>query len=307
MIRGFRLTDLPRHLVTGGLASHDLAHPREALLTPEHRTSLLELARHGLDPSARHHALVALEEGRILAVAALRPRSGLGAWELAHLYTSPAEAVHCEALLEQCSAWVGHRGAERLFLRVLAHTPLQEAAWRSGFFPVHTDRVYEHRGATAAGESTSILQLRPLTLGDTYAVFRLYLASVPPAVRAAYGATLDQWRDAQEVPPGAVEQFGWERDGQLLAWMRSVRHGGALTVDALLHPDVGSAAPQFLDAAIIRLGGALSRPAWVVADHQTAVLGALERAGWERTHTYTVMVKSVAKKAEQAIMAQAQV
>ncbi len=307
MIREFRLTDLPRHLMTGGLASHDLAHPREALLTPEHRASLFELARQGLGSSARHHALAALEAGRIIAVAALRPRSGPRAWELAHLYTPPTEAAHCEALLERCGAWVGGRGAERLFLRVVAHTPLQETAYRSGFFPVHTDRVYERPGGTAAAESPSILHLRPLTPQDTYAIFRLYLAGVPPAVRSAYGVTVNQWCDAQETPLGTVEQYGWERDGQLLAWLRVVSHGESLTLEALLHPDVGSAAPQFLDAAINRLGDARSRPAWVVPDHQTALLDALEHAGWERTHTYTVTVKSVAKRAEQAAMAPARV
>ncbi|MCH7930035.1 MAG: hypothetical protein IIA01_05980 [Proteobacteria bacterium] len=94
----------------------------------------------------------------------MRPRSGSGAWELSHIYASPRWMHRCEALLEHCSAYVGNRGAERLFLRVLEESPLQEVARRTGFFACHTEQVYElHvRGLKAADGTVTTRQMLPV-------------------------------------------------------------------------------------------------------------------------------------------------
>ena len=306
MIREFHLSDLPRQLVPGRLDSQDLAHTREALLTPEHRVSLLELAWHTMGPSPRRHALAVVEGAQVLAVAVMRPRSGSGAWELAHLYASPRWMDRCEALLERCGVYVGNRGAERLFLRVLEESPLLEVARRTGFFACHTEHVYElHRHITDADRS-SLLRLRSPTPADLYSLFQLYNACAPPAVRSAYGLTLEQWRDAQEVLSGEVEQYVWDREGKLIGWLRLARHGGAVTVDALLHPEVGSAAP-LLWGAVARLASPHRRLAWVVTGHQTALQNVLGEAGWELTRTYTVLIKTLAERVAQMNMAPVQV
>ncbi len=306
MIREFHLSDLPRQLAPGRLDSQDLAHTREALLTPAHRVSPLELAWHTMGPSPRRHALAVVEGAQVLAVAVMRPRSGSGAWELSHIYVSPRWMHRCEALLEHCSAYVGNRGAERLFLRVLEESPLQEVARRTGFFACHTEQVYELNRRITDADRSSLLRLRSPTSADLHPLFQLYNACATPAVRSAYGLTLDQWRDAQEVLSGEVEQYVWEREGQLIGWFRLARHGGVVTVDALLHPEVGSAAP-LLWAAVARLASPHRRLAWVVTGHQTALQNVLEEAGWELTRTYTVLIKTVVVRVTQMGMAPVQV
>ncbi len=302
MIRDLRPSDLTRQLLPGRLAGQDLACPREKLLTLPHRFSLLDLARYSLGATRHRRALTLIEGMHLLAMAVLRPRQGIRAWELAHLYASPRGMDRCGALLEQCSGAAASEGAERLFLRVHEESPVEEVARRSGFYPSLTERAYQLQHGAGETNGWGALRLRPRTPADAHALFRLYNACVPSTVRSAYGLTLDQWRDAQEPAPGAVEEYAWERDGTLRGWLRLSRKGPAVAIDAMLHPDEGAAASLFCREAL-RLAGGSHRPAWVVPDHQTALTHALVEAGWEHQRSYSVLIKTVMKRVGEISMA----
>ena len=179
---------------------------------------------------------------------------------------------------------------------------MEEEARHSGFYPALTEGVYQLQHTAGETNGWGALRLRPCTAADAHALFRLYNACVPSTVRSAYGLTLDQWRDAQEPAPGAVEEYAWERDGALRGWLRLSHQGAAAAIDAMLHPDEGAAAFLFCQEAL-RLAGGRHSPAWVVPDHQTALTHALVEQGWQLQRTYSVLIKSVMKRVGEISMA----
>ena len=305
MIRQLRPSDLPRQLLPGRLAGPDLAFVHQALTTSAGELSLLQLARLSTALPSHHRALVLVEGLYLRAMAEVRPRHGARAWELAHLYASPAALVRCGELLDECSAMVARQGGDRLFLRLSQDSPVQVVARRAGFFPGFTEEVLQHKGPLMGAEAPMSLGLRPLSGADQYGLFRLYNACVPAPVRSAYGLTLEQWTDSQEHPSGRVAEYVWDQGGELRGWLRVARQAGATTLEGMLHPDESAVAALLCAEAARRLGtGGVAR--WLVPGHQPALAWALHETGWETIHTYTVLIRQIAKGVRDLAMAPVQ-
>lgn len=306
MIRNLHLTDLTRQVVGGRLRGPDQAFTRGRLVGPKHEISFLELAQLGLTPSRLQRQALAMVNGmHLLAVSVVRPRQGPRAWEVAHLYVSPKGEERCDSLLEECVVSVGEQGGERLFWRMEDGSPMETVAWRTGFVAGPHEQVYVLGGEASTDDRYAMLQMRSMKSVDLHDVFRLYNASVPASIRSAYALTMDQWQDAQERTEGAADEFVWEREGHLRGWVRVVYEGARPTIEAMLHPDEGAAA-RLLCGEALRLCDKGKQPAWVLQEHQTELLRALEQNGWTPEREYRLFIKPLAKPVKQVSMSAVQ-
>ena len=293
MIRRLGPSDLLRQVLPGRLAGEPLASTHDALAQPPRRLTPAELVRWAVAPSKDTWALGVLGSGRLAAAAVVRPRSGPRAWEVARLFASEEALDEVDALLEGCVAHVGSRGGERLFLRAPQDGDTQGPARRAGFVPAFTEEVFRREGATVPDNDGPSLGLRPTLPADDYGLFRLYCAALPTEVRAAGGLTFEQWRDARERPAGTVREYVREEHGSLRGWLRLGQASGALTVDAIPHPDDGWAADRLIgDAALLARGHASAT--WIVPSYAPALSAALPRRGWTASERYVMLVRPVA-------------
>jgi hypothetical protein len=295
VIRNLRLTDLPSLLLPGRLGGEDLTCTRGELGAEAHRISPAELARWSISTSEAQQPLVAIRGGKLEAVGLLRARQGPRSWEVAHLFNDGGHMDDVTMLLERAVAYVGSRGAERLFIRVPLDSPVQTAAKHAGFYLAFTEEVFALDQPMMVDPSSPALRLRPPLPTDTYDLFRLYNFTLPPAVRAAAGLTLDQWLDSREHSGNRVRDYVWEHDGQLRGWIRFDHTRDVLTLDAVLHPEESAAAPMLVTYAA-RLAWSHSMPLWVVPSYQPAIGRSLQQHGWQVRQTYAVLIRPAASR-----------
>ena len=223
-------------------------------------------------------------------------------------------------LLEQLILVVGCRSAERVFLRLPSDSPALTLARRSGFMPCFTETLLEGYGgpgfrttipapAISANEGPVIQgpviqgqgELRPRLPQDDYALFQLFCAGTPVAVREALGLTFDQWRDAREphfgkAPGGRQQEWVAEcagqtgRAGRTVGWVGINPRRQAVEAEIMAHPDHPEVLSQLLDFALARPG--LQR--WLTPNYRENVADRLCRHGFRAVAQYTMLVKLVA-------------
>lgn len=299
MIKDLRFSDVPRQLLPGRIGSEeDWAYTRAALSTGARPLSQAALLRWSLSASRTQQALVSIDRRRIAGVAVLRARCGRRAWEVAHLYASPDGLPHVRDLLESSVGYVAQRGGERVFLRVLYRSPVQDVARQAGFTPCYVEEVFFLERSMSASADMPGLPMRPMTTADLHGLFRLYNATVPVNARSMVGLTLDQWADAREQPQGSAQEFVWEDQGMVRGWLRLTSRKKELEADALLHPDYGKDAPAMTTMAA-RLAPDHLRVAWTVPSYQPAVSSSLQQRGWKLHQTYAVLARPAASRVQE--------
>jgi hypothetical protein len=294
MIRDLRLTDVPLQLLPGRLAGEDLAVTHDEIARARHRLSPLEIARWSVAPAKHERHLAATRHGRLEALAVLRPRRGPRAWEVAHLFAAHDGEQAVVDLLERSVGYVASQRGERLFVRVLEQSPMQRNAENAGFRAAYVEEVYSLPHPMVGDLHNVGMNIRPPLPVDGYGIFRLYNAALPATARAAIGLTLDQWQDAAEGRGGSAREYVWEHEGGVRGWVRLDQRGRSVTVDALLHPDDATTAPAFV-SYVAQLAWGHRNPTWVVPAPQTALAQALVSRGWQRTRSYVVLARTVAR------------
>jgi hypothetical protein len=304
MTRELRLTDVPLQLLPGRLAAQDLVTSRDELTGAPHRLSPLQLARWTIAPRKYERHLASARNGRLDALAVLQRRRGPRAWEIGHLFAAPGADTGVTDLLERAIAFVASQRGERLFLRVPLGSPAQHLAEIAGFRSAYTEQVLSLNRPLASELHAASLDVRPPLPADSYAIFRLYNATFPPAARAVIGLTLDQWQDSAEGGRGHAREYVWTREGQIRGWIRLDQHRASLTLDAILHPDESDQAPVFT-SYIAQLAWGHRHPSWIVPDHQPAIARALVERGWQHARSYAVMARTVATPVDEPSLAPA--
>ncbi len=226
-------------------------------------------------------------------------------------------------LLEQLIAAIGWRSGERIFLRLPAGSPVLPLARRGGFYPCFNETLLEGYGgisfppgngvaAVAAdgvlpagnGSGKGGATLRPRAAQDEYALFQLFCASTPAAVRDALGLTFDQWQDAREPlfsakPGGRGPEWVAEHKGRIVGWLAMASHRRATEATVMAHPDYPERLAGLLDQALARSG----RQRWLVPEYRAAVAERLSRQGFQERAEYTMLVKLAAVPARSYGMA----
>jgi len=226
-------------------------------------------------------------------------------------------------LLEQLIAAVGWRSGERIFLRLAANCPALPLARRSGFHPCFNETLlvgyggintYSNSGGRPAaavkgspagpGGGTGMGNLRPRRPAEDYALFQLFCASTPVAVRDALGLTFDQWQAAREPlfrqgNGGRAQEWVSDHKDRIIGWLGLAQRRRAVEAMAMAHPDYPEQQAALLDAALARPGG----QRWLIPEYRAAMADRLIGQGFQSRAQYTMLVKLAAVPARSYGMA----
>ncbi len=336
-VQSFRISDALRCALLNALRGPNLACPRESLAGtawpgPGRFPSVGLWKNAVLQPKDRV-ALAGWQGIRLAGLVSARARPGGRAWGIDGLYL-PAECLptgnghglpeehnrrHHDfsaagtgplALLDELYLAVGHRSAERVFLRLAAGSPALPLARRSGFVPCGNETLLtgpgRHRasygnGPTHPPEAAPLeyslpgAGFRPRSASDDYGLFQLFCASTPVRVRQALGLTFDQWQDARDLDcrRGATwrrQEWVAEHSGRLVGWVQLTARGRTAEAEVMAHPDYPELLFRLVDFALARG----PRLRWLVPDYREAVSDRLLRHGFRETAQYIMLVKLVA-------------
>jgi hypothetical protein len=281
-----------------GPSYHNEAQTWERLGLEEPRFRLLESAlKQWLPLGGRRHTWTAVRGLGACALASARRRSGPSAWEVDYLITSQGSETVCWTLLEQLSEELARAGVEKLFLRLKADSPLLEVICQVGFFPYLKERLLAIARAPQGLEPWK-LPLRERTSADAFALFQLYNAAVPAAVRCNEAATVREWVGFQEK--GRCQHLiATGADGPV-AWLRIVKGNRAGRFSLLTQRREEVPLDYLLAAAFDHLAD--RRPILcLVPEYQKAVAQRLEELGFGAVAEYVVLVNRLARPVEEAV------
>ncbi len=197
------------------------------------------------------HTWISVRGPAIRGLVSARPRARRSAWEVDCLINADEDTAVCLGLLERMGRDISRAGAQRVFLRLNADSPLCPVVCQAGFFPYGRERLF--RCDAPLKVEAPDLPLRPPSKADAWGLFRFYNSLVPATVRSIEGPTLRDWLAAQERCPGRVQDWLLDEDGAISAWLRL--GGGTEGRFRLLHRPGSGQVEALVRAALARLAG----------------------------------------------------
>ena len=242
------------------------------------------------------HTWVSVHGATIRGLVSARKRVKRTAWEVDCLINADEDRSVARSLLERMAAGVGRQGAERVFLRLEAWSPLLEVARQVGFFSYTQETLY--RADELPPLEDPGLPLRTASKGDEFGLYQLYCAVTPANVRAIEGLTFREWQAAREPWAGTPTDLVLEEGGIITAWLRVLK-GNVSRFALLVHPDRRDA-DAFLGTAVARLRG--PHPVLCLAPtHGDPLSRDLRKLGFSPAGDYTSMAKRLARRAEEPV------
>jgi hypothetical protein len=240
------------------------------------------------------HTWVSVHGATIRGLISARQRAKRTAWEVDCLINADEDRSVARSLLERMAAGVAKEGAERIFLRLAAESPLVEIARSVSFFAYAQETLY--RADEPAPTVDPGLPLRPASKADAFGMYQLYSAVTPANVRAIEGATFRDWQAAREPWGGNPSDLVLEEGGIINGWLRLLRASES-RFSMLIHPQRRDA-EAFLEAALARLKG--SRPILCLTPSRGDSLSRLLRAlAFSPVEDYVMMAKRTARVTEE--------
>jgi hypothetical protein len=206
---------------------------------------------------------------------------------VAYLSIPPEEEAL--ALLQEPGLVLAERGAERLFLRLPADSPLLDLALRVSFLPYGEEDLFL---APTPLPSPPPLPLRPRSPHDNQQLFQLYSLLMPPQIRQAEGMSLQEWLESQEK--WGTEKV-WEKERGVQGWLRLEKKGGRGSVEVLATPE---GLEGLLGYALRRLRGCGSLLCFAFP-FQEELERSLVAYGFQKVGENTLLVKELAARARQ--------
>ena len=237
------------------------------------------------------------------ALASAKPRAGPTAWIMDHLVTPRYDVGPCCELLEEVAIHAGHRGAERLFLQLLDDDQLVDMARSSGFVPCAQVLLFTLSGQGTLLDMTSVAGLRKREPSDDLSLFRLYSATTPADVRSGIGATLVQWKDAQEPLRRSTQELVLEERDGIKGWLRLDLHRKWATARLSIQP--GWEGDIIALVALAQKESESRILCWEVPESDGTLRLVLERAGFEATGSYWLFIKLLAVRVKELLLATA--
>ncbi|MCX6022984.1 MAG: hypothetical protein NTZ05_14895, partial [Chloroflexi bacterium] len=258
-VRAIRATDVVSLVTFEGRALPNEARVRTGLgRSTERPLPVAAILEQWIPFEDRRNTWVAVEGFSIHGLIAARLRAGRSVWEVDWLVVDTAidpDAVTLE-LLDRLTQEGGEAGAERVFLRLPTQSALMDVVRRSGFWPFVTETLYRWEPGprpTVYEGSPLVAALRPKTKADDYAVFRLYNQVAPEGVRRAAGVTYREWRETDEPGLGRRREWVAEREGRVIAWVRTARSRSGGVFDVMAHPEAEGEMESLAQFALSRL------------------------------------------------------
>ena len=292
-------TVLPTDLVA--LVSFDgRVYPNEAKTWD--RLGLQERPPHPLETALEQwfsiatgkHTWVNVRGATIRGLVSARRRANRSAWEVEVLLNADEDKSVVLDLLGRMTSGVAKLGAERVFLRLGAESPVLPVVRQAGFFPYCHETLY--RADSLGPMEAPDIPLRARTKDDILGIFHLYSRAVPANIRAIEGATLREWQAALEPWGGRPTEFLLEEDGVIVAWLRLLSgHCGRFSLLTLVERQDRE---TLLRAALARLADSRCLVC-LVPTHDPALAQSLERLGFAPAGEYVALAKRLLKPAEE--------
>lgn len=290
-------TPLPTDIVAlvsfDGRVYPNEAKPLDRLGSDDHTRPLENALEQWFSFATGKHAWVSVRGATIRGLISARRRAKRSAWEVEVLIDADDDAGVVLSLFSRMVAGITQLGAERVFLRVEADSPLIEIARAAGFFPFQHETLYAcHRIPEDAAASS--LPLRPRRKEDALGLFHLYSHTTPANVRAIEGLTLREWQAAQESWGKRPADLVLEDDGAIAGWLRFSRGGTA----RLAAYGAGSELDALASSGLTRLADSREVQA-LVPDHSAGLAAILEERGFEPVSRYASLAKRLIKPVEE--------
>jgi hypothetical protein len=239
---------------------------------------------------------ISVQGQAIRGLVSARRRGNRTAWEIDCLIAATDDDRIVANLFEQVSTEAAHAGVLRIFLRLERESELASPARRAGFAPYSEETLMRCEGQVeqvSLGEGVSAVAYRA---ADAFALYRLYNASVPEAIRRTEAPTFQQWQaSAERRTKGRTGRNLVVRcNGELIANIRTSRENGLSKIDLLVHPNASTELPALTHLACSNAGA--KRPLFcLVPAYAGAVATSLEQSGFRPESEYVVFVKRTAQ------------
>jgi hypothetical protein len=239
------------------------------------------------------HTWVSVRGATIRGLVSARRRAKRTAWEVDCLIHADEDRSVAGSLLERMVAGVAAQGAERVFLRVDADSPLVQIAHGAGFFTYAHETLYCADNPRPSEDPG--LQFRVASKADAFGVYQLYNAVTPANVRAIEGLTFREWQAAREPWGRNPRELVLEDDGIISGYLRLLR-GNEGRFSMLIHPQRHDA-EAFVETALARLSGSQSMLC-LAPSRSDSLSRQLTRRGFSPKEDYVAMAKRLAQHAE---------
>jgi len=296
--RTVRPTDLVALVSFDGRVYPNEAKTRERIGKTEAAPRPLESAlEQWFSFATGRHTWISVQGATLRGLVSARRRGSRAAWEVDCLINAAEDddAV-CLGLLDQAVAEAARRGVEKVFLRLTGGSGILPLARKAGFCEFLREELFSCRSLVTGERGIDrALPLRKRVRADDYALFQLYNAVAPEAVRHAEAVTLSEWRAAQERNwlAGRKSQLVLERDGSIAAWLRLAADANIGRFDLVIHPSEQEGQDALLDLALSRLAGNGLLLA-LIPEYADGLGRALSQRGFERGQEYIVLVRRTA-------------
>jgi|FLYL01.1.fsa_nt_gi hypothetical protein len=288
-------------LVFDGRVYPNEAKPWDRLGRPDRARPLEGALEQWFSFATGKHTWINVRGTTIRGLVSARPRNKRSAWEVETLIDADGDGSVVVSLLTRMLAGVAKQGAERVFMRLEAASPLVRAARDAGFFAYQTQTLYRLEGPPRAVEDGAA-PLRPRRKGELFGVWQLYNRTIPANVRAVEGPTFREWQAAFEPWGGRTSDFVLEDDGVITAWVRMLNEPVA-RLAVLASGDVGGV----LSAALAQLKRA--HVVLCLAPEETArgvalpgsLAAALLEAGFAPAGSYVLMARRLARVSKELV------
>lgn len=294
--RTVRPTDLVALVSYDGRVYPNVAVTRDRIGTEASPHPLETAIEQWFSFATGRHTWISIKGATLRGLASARRRGSKAAWEIDCLIDAADddESVLAE-LLEQITRDAGRGGAEKVFLRVAADSPIIPTATRAGFVAYLHERLLAHH-APSAIEATSNHKLRRWSRADAYPTFRLYNLWTPEPVRRVEAATFREWQNARERVSSrrGTQQRVVERDDQVAGWLRTAADGELGRFDLMADPADADLLDSLIDGALERLREQSS--VFTLAPlFATGLQQRLEKRGFEERAQFTVLARRTTK------------
>lgn len=246
------------------------------------------------------HTWISIKGATLRGLASARRRGSKAVWEVDCLI----DAAHDDdsvlsGLLDQVVTDAARGGAEKIFLRVQADSPVVKTAVRSGFSPYLNERLFAAQAPKTADSPADQHKLRRWSRSDAYPTFRLYNRWAPETVRRVEAATFREWQHARErvSPKRGMQQRVIELNGQVAGWLRTAADGEIGRFDLMADPADADLLEALIDGALERLSEQ-SALFTLVPQFATSLSRRLAERGFSDAGEFAVLARRTTKPVE---------
>lgn len=275
-----------------------LANRKDTLNTS--RLLLLYLS----NPRSRRYSWLYTQADGIRGLISVATLPGELCWEIDSLGVSEHDIDQCCEIFEELSYRATKLGIERIFLRLEQGCPLQEAAARSDFKSYLTEYLYQVDVDGSEPDFKLLDRIRQRKAEDDFALFQLYLSTVPIHVKQAEGLTLQEWRSSGERgAPGYGKSLVQQQNNEVMGWLRLYPVTGSKHFEAIAKTSTDLLNLYFYS---LSFRNRYCDIYWLVPDFQKSIFVVPQERKLVEIQRYLKMVKRLSVPVKKPIFAPSQ-